>query len=294
MGRDSRRTRLVLTLLLLTSLTLLLLDGRSGGSSPASKARDAAGTVLGPVERAASAVTRGPRNVLGGLSDLGTKDATIRDLRAENDRLRQAQALQDDTARRLREWEQLTRSPTVATFPVEPARVIALSSAQGFSTTATIDAGSADGVRVDTTVVGPGSSGRGLVGRVVAVQARTSTVLLATDPDCYVGIRRAKGGGLFGGVAGTGGGRDLELTGFEPDPPKVGEALVSAGSPGDAPFVKDVLVGTVTVVRTAPGTSTTRATVRPAVDFAHLDLVGVVVPPTGAVPRASVPRSSPR
>lgn len=291
MGRDTRRTRLVLALLLLTSVTLLLVDGRSGGTSPLHSARSAVGSVVGPLQSGVGSVAGPPRRFVSGLSDLGSKDSEIARLRDENDQLRQREALTGADRRRLQEWEQLTRTPTLSTFPVKPARVIALSAVQGFSTTATIDAGSVDGVRVDTTVVGPGAGGSGLVGRVVSVQRRTSTVLLATDPSCYVGVRRAAKGGLFGGVAGTGQGRDLELTGFEPNPVVVGEAIVSAGSPGDAPFVKDVLVGTVTVVRTAAGTSTTRATVKPAVDFSRLDVVGVVVPPLRPAARGTVPRA---
>ncbi|RZS89788.1 rod shape-determining protein MreC [Motilibacter rhizosphaerae] len=275
MGRDSRRTRLVLTLLLLTSVTLLLLDGRSGAGSPLRRVRDAAGAVLGPVQRAVASAAGPPVRFAQGLGDVGSREDELRRLRTEDQVLRQQLAQGQDEHRRLLELERLTSSASA--LRIKAARVIALSPAQGFSTTATIDVGAHDGVRVDTTVVGPGASGQGLVGRVVAVHPTTATVLLATDPGCYVGVRRSTTGGLFGGVAGTGAGRDLELTGFDPDPVKVGESLVTAGSAGGRPFVKDVLVGKVVKVRTAPGTLTTRATVTPAVDFGRLDVVGVVV-----------------
>ena len=66
-----------------------------------------------------------------------------------------------------------------------PAQVIAIGSAQTFSWTVTIDAGSSDGIRPDMTVI----NGDGLVGRVKTVGPTTSTVLLAVDPESSVGVR---------------------------------------------------------------------------------------------------------
>ena len=57
-------------------------------------------------------------------------------------------------------------------YTIAPARVIAIGPAQSFSRTVTIDAGTADGVRADMTVL----NGDGLVGRVVETDPLTSIV----------------------------------------------------------------------------------------------------------------------
>ena len=48
MGRDTRRTRLVLALLLLTALTLVMVDDRTSGAGPLGGVRQAVADVLGP------------------------------------------------------------------------------------------------------------------------------------------------------------------------------------------------------------------------------------------------------
>ena len=60
-----------------------------------------------------------------------------------------------------------------------------MGSAQSFNHTVTIDAGTADGVRPDMTVL----NGDGLVGRVVRTTEATATVLLIGDRNSTVGGR---------------------------------------------------------------------------------------------------------
>ena len=56
MNRDTRRTRTLLFLLLLTSITLIAIDHRGGEASPLRGLRSFAATVFGPVEKAAAAI----------------------------------------------------------------------------------------------------------------------------------------------------------------------------------------------------------------------------------------------
>jgi len=83
--RDTKRTRTILGLLLLTSLTLVVLSLRGGGGG----ARGTASGLFGPVENAASAVVRPVRDFLSSLSSLGSKDQQISDLQAKIDALQQ-------------------------------------------------------------------------------------------------------------------------------------------------------------------------------------------------------------
>ena len=63
----------------------------------------------------------------------------------------------------------------------------------------TLNAGSADGIRADETVL----NGAGLVGTVVR-QPTTATVQLATDAGATVGVRMT-GSGQIGALTGTAG-----------------------------------------------------------------------------------------
>ncbi|HRD62249.1 MAG TPA: rod shape-determining protein MreC [Nocardioides sp.] len=158
-----------------------------------------------------------------------------------------------------------------------PARVVAIGPAQSFSRTVTIDAGSRAGLAPDQTVV----NGQGLVGRVLRVTSTTATVLLVVDADSTVGGRVGQSmqvGFLHGrGDLGQDARLDLELV-DQTYVPAQGETVVTWGSQDGAPYVAGVPVGTVTSVYSSLRETTQRAVIEPFVDFAALDLVGVVVP----------------
>ena len=149
----------------------------------------------------------------------------------------------------------------------------------------TIDAGRADGIKPDETVL----NGQGLVGTVTSVAATTSTVLLSTDASVTVGVRLA-GSGELGVVSGTGksmaGGGMLRLQVFDVNAIlHPGEQLVTFGSVGGRPYVPGVPVGVITRVEGTSGSLTKVALVRPYADDTALGVVGVVV---------VAPRTSPR
>jgi rod shape-determining protein MreC len=150
--------------------------------------------------------------------------------------------------------------------------------AQSFSRTVTIDAGSRAGLRPDMTVL----NNDGLVGRVLRVTRTTATVLLVVDTQSVVGGRVGESmevGFLHGrGVLGGDGRLDLELVDQSAVPAK-GDNVVTWGSDGGAPYVAGIPIGTVTSVYTSLRETSQRAVIDPFVDFASLDLVGVVVPP---------------
>ena len=82
-------------------------------------------------------------------------------------------------------------------YRIVPATVIA--AGKVYESTVTIDAGSADGIKPEETVL----NGAGLAGTVTSVSAHTSTVLLATDASAEVGVQVA-GTGEIGVVNGLG------------------------------------------------------------------------------------------
>jgi rod shape-determining protein MreC len=277
--RDTRRTRTILGLLLLTSLTLVVLSLRGGGDS----ARGQASGFFGPIENAASAVVRPVRDFLGSISSLGSKDQQIADLKAKNDALQAQLNTTEYERNRAQELNDLLRVAGAGQYRTVPAQVTAFGPAQGFAWTVTIDAGTRDGVKVDENVI----NGQGLVGRVVAVGPATATVALIVDSTSTVGAR-IESSMQVGFLNGTGDSATLELQLLTPFAPvAVGERLVSSGVRGGV-FLQGIPLGTITAVQGTPGQLTRLATVKPFVDFTNLDLVGVIIEPPRTDPRDGV------
>ena len=289
--RDTRRTRLLLALLLVTSFTLLTVDYRTGPSSPLNGLRSAAAAVFGPVERAATAVADPVRGALNGLGGIGSSGNKIDRLTEENASLREQVRTGTLAQSRAGELDKLLKTASLGRYKIVPAQVVGVGSAQGFAWTVTIEAGSRDGIKPDQTVL----SGDGLVGRVKSVGPFTATVLLAIDEESSVGARLE--GNLEIGIV-SGRSRDLLTLELLDPQAKVarGDRLVTYGSRGSAPFVPGVPIGEVVNVRPATGALTRQATVHPYVDYTALDLVGVVVQPPRVNPRDAVlpPPTPPR
>jgi len=286
MNRDTRRTRTLLFLLLLTSITLIAVDHRGGDQSPLRGLRSFAATVFGPVEKAASAIAGPVSEAVDSVGSLGQGKDQAAELGKENEDLRRQLRSSELARNRAAELDDLLHIAGAGGYGVVPAQVIAIGAAQTFSWTVTIDAGRSDGIRPDMTVI----NGDGLVGRVKTVGPVTATVLLIIDPESAVGIRLEKS--MEVGVAsGQGGDHDGELALQLLDAQSTvakGDRLVSFGSRGASPYVPGVPVGEVVQVRRSLGTLTRTATVRPYVDFTTLDLVGVVVEPPRKNPRDAV------
>ena len=282
--RDSRRTRTIVGLLLLISLTLVVLSLRGGDS-----ARSGASGFFAPVENAAAAIVRPVRDFLGSIGSLGSKDQQISDLQKQVDDLQGQLNASEYDRNRAKELNDLLRLAGAGQYRVVPAQVIAFGPSQGFAWTVTLDAGRTDGIKVDQNVV----NGQGLIGRVVSVTATTSTVLLVVDATSTVGAR-VEASMEVGYLNGTGDSQTLELQLLDPFAPvQVGQRLVSWGVKGGV-YAPGFPLGTVSEVRGTPGQLTRVATVKPFVDVTSLDLVGVVVEAPRTDPRDSVlPTPSP-
>jgi rod shape-determining protein MreC len=277
--REIRRSRTLLTVLLVTAFLLVTLDYRAGRGSPFDGVRDAVARVLGPVESGAAGAARAAGDVAARVRSPRAGDATLQRLARDNAALRARLAVierppSDAAAARL------LRLAASARYAVVPARVVALGAGLGFSWTVTLDAGRRDGLRPDLTVV----TGDGLVGRVKSVTDSTATVLLAADPSSRVGVRVGAAGEI-GMVTGQARG-PLRLEMLAADARlAVGDAVTTFGSPGQRPYAAGVAVGRIRRLLPSTGQGAT-ALVEPAVRFSALDLVGVVT----AVPRVEIRR----
>ena len=284
---DNRRTRLVLGVLLIIAITLITLDFRDGGASPA---RSLGADIFGPIEQVTHDVTDPVASLFDSITGGPSAQGTIATLQRQNAELRaelSAAQLSKAARKQLAQLLQLDAGG----YRIVTANVIAAGGS--FSNTVTLDAGSNDGIKPDETVL----NGWGFVGTVTQVSADTSTVLLANDASSVVGVQLA-GGGEIGAVTGTGksmsGSALLRLNLFDANAVlHTGQQVVTYASVGDQPEVPGVPVGTIVSVSSA-GALTQTAMVRPAVNFTALGVVGVVVQVPRHNPRVSVlPRPVP-
>lgn len=283
--RDSRRTRLVLALLLLTAFTLITLDYRANGGGVFGSARRTASSWFGPVERIAADVVRPVRHAVQAVGSIGSNHQKLQDADKQISALQQKLRNIPFDQQRIDELDKMLHISAVAQYKLVYAQVVAVAAADGFEWTATIDAGSMDGLKPNMTVL----NGDGLVGRTTIVGRSTSTVLLAIDPQFTVGVR------LPDGQTGYVSGRQKDAMSLQLIDPsarvKVGDGLVTRGSTDQTPFVWGVQVGSVVSATNPLAGEVQSGTVKPYVDFSALDLVGVVVEPPRTDPRDALLQS---
>jgi rod shape-determining protein MreC len=280
----SRRTRVVLTVLVLLALTFVILDLR-GGQGPLTGVRNVGANIIGGVERVAATIFS---PITGASSWWGTmrdQAGQIERLTEENEKLRSDAVTTADDRARVKALDDLLGLVSAGDYrDGVPAEVIAVGPAQDFSWTVTIDAGKADGVEPDMTVI----NGQGLVGRVLKTTSNTATVVLIVDSSSAVGGRVA-GTEEIGIVSGTGRQDSLSFQLLDPTADlRVGDALVTFGSKGGRPYAPGLPIGEVVEVGGTPGQLTRIATVRPYVDVSTLSIVSVVTKPPRVDPRDSV------
>ncbi|MGW1372770.1 rod shape-determining protein MreC [Streptomyces sp. NPDC002446] len=281
--RDTRESRLLLVLLVAIAFALITVDIRGGEQSPLDGARQVAASAFGPVESGVARVVDPVGNAVGAVRDSGRRHNRISKLEHENEALKAKLGSSDRNRSRAAELDKILKTAGTGQYAIKGAQVIAIGSAQGFSWTITIDAGSRDGIARDMTVL----NGDGLVGRVTTVGSETSTVLLAADPDFTVGTRMEKTNEI--GFANGQGVRSLRVQLLNGKATvRKGDRLVTFGSSKDKPFVPGVPVGRVVKVEPSNGDLTRTLQVRPFVSFSQLDIVGVVVQAPRQDPRDTV------
>jgi rod shape-determining protein MreC len=284
---DTRRTRLVLGLLLAAALALITIDYRGGAEAPLRGLRSLGGTVFGSAENLATLVTRPVAAVADGLTGNSGSQARIDALQRQVLGLRAELNQQQLSKHDDQQLKQLLQLASRGRYRIVAASVIAAGGS--YDDSVTIDAGRADGIKPDMTVL----NGQGLVGTITSVNATTSTVLLSTDASVTVGVRLA-GTGEIGVVSGTGksmtGSGLLRLQVFDVNAVlRPGEQLVTFGSVGGGnSYVPGVPVGVITKVEGSASALTKLALVRPYANDTALGVVGVVVVPPRHNPRFAV------
>ena len=264
------RARLLLIILIVTSLFLITLDLR--GVKVLDGVRSGTQNVLAPFQKAGSTAISPFRNFIGDITNLGRTSDQIEKLKQSNAKLRARLAQRKNADAELAQLKSVLDLAGQAGYKVVAARVISQGSSTNFSQTVTIDIGTSSGVRQNMTVL----SGEGLVGVVKESYANSALVMLATDPDFKVGVRIA-GSQQIGLLSGGGSKRaSLQLLDNQ-NVVNVGDVLLARGSTNNRPFVPGIPVGVISAVDSSAGSIAQSATVMLYPNFSGLGVLSVVL-----------------
>ncbi len=266
----SNRSRLLLVILLVSSLLLITLDLR--GVSLISGSRSVTQTVLSPIQKATSDIFAPVGRFMSDVKNFGKTKAEIQDLRTANSRLKNQAVLNADIKGQLAELKKVLDLAGRGSFKVVSARVIGRGSASTFSQTVTLDAGTSSGIRKNMTVI----SENGLVGVVKDATINSSIVLLMSDPTFRIGVRVARSQSV--GVLMGEGTNSYTVELLDPSGSlEVGDSLISIGSDNNRPYIPGLPVGVVTKVDHTTTLLTQSATVKAYTNLNDLGIVSVVV-----------------
>jgi rod shape-determining protein MreC len=276
----------VLALVVLTCVTLITLDNRNGRSGPLGVAGRAAHTIVSPIERAISSVTRPVADWWSGLVDAGDIKKENRELR---ERLAELEGEQRDTAIRDQMFEELQnqldlRERLLQSANPVTARVVDRDPGN-FDSTLTIDRGTRDGVAEGMPVVAPNDVvGAGVVGHVIEVWRNGAKVRVLTDPESAIAVRPITNP-VTGIAQGRAGSDEIVVDDFgrRADVDQ-GDEVVTANI-ANSLYPPDLAVGVVTRVEEQSARLGLSASIKPHVDFGALQFVQVLrwVPGQGAV-----------
>jgi rod shape-determining protein MreC len=272
-SRRSARPRYTLLLLVLASATIITLNYRGDLKGATNGLKSAAHDVISPVQSGVDSVLRPVGNFFEGAVNYGSLESQNQKLIEQNTRLR-SEAL--ETSRLQQENRQLRSAfglpPSLSAIPSVPAQVVA-TTPSNFSDAVVIDKGSDSGIAKGMPVL----SGQALVGRVVSVSHRQSTVLLITDPTSSVDVRFGPAGNV-GVAVGQGAGRPLSVEYVFPSPtvhPSQGETMFTSGL-SDAAFPGDIPVGRVSSVSLSSTVAAYSIALRPVANVSTVQFVTVL------------------
>ena len=193
--------------------------------------RTLAADVMAPAGKAVAASRSGAHDLgaslLGYLTWGSTNARMERELELARVKLAEARAVAEENTRLKAVLGLREASTGASAHPVAVARLIN-SSASSLRRFATISVGRAEGIAIGMPVRSP----LGLVGRVLEVGEHTARILLVTDPESTVPVRRARDGLAAFAQGHSDATLQLRLISLGINPLKPGDVFVTSGSGG--------------------------------------------------------------
>jgi rod shape-determining protein MreC len=264
----------LLLVLLVLSIVLITIDFRSGGGGPLADVKDISSSIVAPIQKGITAVTRPIGDFFSSIGDLAG-------LRSENARLRSAvqelhqqtnefQALQEENFR-LHQMLDLRENWT--TMKTKTAQVIGVPP-DNYKWAVFIDKGRSDRIHRDMAVIDP----EGLVGKIVQVGPHQATVLLLIDPQAAAAAKISGGSQTVNGlIQGNGGSQDLSMTGVPGNADVTPGQKVQTDYYNGGIFPPGIPIGTIVGAGGDERALEQSIQVEPAVDFSNLDFVQILM-----------------
>jgi rod shape-determining protein MreC len=268
-SRRNTSQRLTLVILILASITVVTITYRGEARRAIGSARNGAGDVVAPVQRAIAAALHPIGNLFAGIVGYGGVLGENQRLQLEVGQLRRQLIESEQAQAQLDQLRSEQNLPFADGIPEVLGQVIS-SPSSNFDLTIEINRGTSNGVGVGMPVV----SGAGLVGAVISAGSHTSVVQLVTDPRSQVGVRF--GTGDVAVAEGQGDDNPLQLEDVsETSVTHRGAPVVTSGL-DIAAYPSGIPVGTVSSVRHTGGSLTSQVLVTPLVNLPILQYVAVL------------------
>lgn len=262
-------SRLVLILLLVTSLVLVTLYFREGDDGVIHKAQSTFSGMMLPFRFVSGAVGSGTDGLASAVEGASASEATLEALRAQNEQLRNELAKSEEYRQEAKRLEALLGIKDLYDLDTVAARVTNRSF-NAWEQTITINKGERDGVIAGLPVMGSS----GVIGLVISTRAASADVRLLADPQSGVSVliesNRAEGV-VWGSLEGL-----LYLKDVNADATvQVGDVVITSGLGGS--YCRGLIVGTVVKVDASLPGSTRKIVVKPNAHTGSLEEVLVVL-----------------
>lgn len=259
----------LLVILLVISLILVIAYSREGQEGPLHSAQNMTSSLTSPLSGIGANVGSLAASATNSIEDLTASDATMNQLRSNNERLSQMVVELEEYRLEAERLEALVGLSDAYAFSSVAARVVGYSS-DSYNRVITLDVGSDAGVSAGLPVMGS----TGVIGQVISASPLTCEVRLINDAQSGVSVMiqssRAEGI-LSGSVEGT-----LYLEGVD-DSVQVqpGDAIITSGLGGG--YFRGLVIGVVASVEQSPGDATRTIIVTPNASLNNVSEVLVVL-----------------
>ncbi|SEB39669.1 rod shape-determining protein MreC [Atopobium minutum] len=268
MPRKSATGGRLATVLCVIALVVFTLSCRETGHGPITAARDMVSVVTTPIRSVGSFITA-PFKGLGNIfSNLTASQETLSELKAENDALRAKNVELSEAQQSAERLQSLLELKNAYKLQSTAAHVVS-GSTDSWSSTITIDKGSAAGMQIGMPV----TDSTGVIGQISEVGPTSSVVRLISDETSSVSamVQSSRAQGMLVGSAdGT-----LRLTLVTTDQSvAVGDTVVTSGLGGIYP--KGLPLGTVSSIEKNTGSTYYVITVKPFTTTSSFEEVLVI------------------
>ena len=293
--RRNRVRRILLSILgfVFVAVTIFFLVSRSGGQI--SIFENAIGSLISPVQNAASSITNKVKNFTSTWRNYNALQEDYVQLSFENEQLQmELMGAQEAIAQNESLQELLDAKPTYESLDPVYAKVIARDAGPWFKTFS-VNRGTNHGVSVGMAVV----NGDGLIGRVYEVGLNYAKVITIIDTRSRVAclMQRTRDNGIMRGQISDSDSTAQCYVYYLPNINSItpGDVVVTSGM--DSVYPKGLKVGTVTALSLDAGSEGTYAVVTPSVDFQRIEDVFILrtvieTDDEGALPSLSKPTAA--